>query len=179
MTKSELLNTAIKIFGLYYFVRFVQHVIEFIFMIIGSDFYRQPDSSIVLAGISLTFVVDLAFAYFALFRTELISNKISKSSQEAVELGVTKTDLLEIALAIVAILTILSSIPDLLTQQVNSIYYHDNELEFWTTDAKNQLFKNLFMLVAGFFLLLNARNFSKWIVKNGSQDDVKDEADKL
>ncbi|MEQ8470838.1 MAG: hypothetical protein RIC35_06610 [Marinoscillum sp.] len=176
MTKTELLNTAIKIFGLYYFVRFVQHFMEFLFMIFGNNFFTDGQGLFIYAGISITFLVEVGFAYVAIFRTELIANKISSTNQGTVELRTTKTDLLEIALAIVSVLAILNSIPNLLSQQVNSIYYHDHkEAEFWTTAAKNLLYQNLFILAAGTFLLLNARNFAKWIVNHGTQDDKLDE----
>ncbi|WP_420577989.1 hypothetical protein [Ekhidna sp.] len=178
MTKSELLNIVIKVFGLYYFVLFAQHLMEFIYMMVASGLYdnSQSDRWIILGGIFMTFFVDLVFAYFALFKTELITNRISRNNEGTVELGTTKTDLLEISFAVVAIVAILNSIPNLLTQQVNSIYYHDHrELEFWTTNSKNELFQNLFILIAGIFLLLNSRNFAKWITKRGEQDDSRDE----
>ena len=147
-------------------------------MIVGSGLYDdgQLDRWVILGGIFMTFLVDLLFAYFALFKTELITNKISQKNEGTVELETTKTDILEIALAVLAIAAILNSIPNLLTQQVNSIYYHDHkELAFWSTSSKNELFQNLFILIAGIFLLLNSRNFAKWITKRGEQDDSRDE----
>ncbi|MDN5215790.1 hypothetical protein QQ020_27175 [Fulvivirgaceae bacterium BMA12] len=181
MTKTELLNVAIKIFGLYYFVRFVQHFMEFLFMAFGTNFYDddQLQGWFIYAGIFLTFLVDFVFAYFAIFRTEYIVSKISRNNEGTLELQTTKTDLLEIALAIISIVAILNSIPDLLSQQVNSIYYHDHkEVEFWTTTMKNHLYQSLFMLAVGIFLLFNSRNFAKWIVNRGERDDKHDENSK-
>ena len=62
MTKTVLLNTAIKIFGLYYFVSFVQHFMDFIFIVFGSDLYSDAQSWFIYAGISLTFLVEIIFA---------------------------------------------------------------------------------------------------------------------
>lgn len=152
---------------------------EFLFMAFGNNFYGDGQGWFIYAGISLTFLVDFVFAYFAIFRTELITEKISTTNPETLEFQTTKTDLTEIALAIISIVAILNSIPNLLSQQVNSIYYHDHkEMEFWTTTAKNHLYQNLFALAAGTFLLFNARNFAKWITNRGEQDDKHDENSK-
>lgn len=178
MTKTELLNTAIKIFGLYYFVRFVQHLMEYLFMMIGNNYLGDGvlEGWYIYSGFLFTLGVELTFVFFAIFRTELITRKISKTSEGTLELATNKTDLLEIAFAVISVLAILNSIPNLLAQQVNSIYYHDHkELEFWTTDAKNQLFRNLFILGTGVFLLLNSRNFAKLILKRGERDDGHDQ----
>lgn len=179
MTKTVLLNTAIKIFGLYYFVRFVQNFTELLFLFLGNSFFDSPrlDSALIYSGITLTVLVDLTFAYVAIFRTQLITDRISKTEIENSALGVSKTDLMEIALAVISVLAIVNSVPDLLTQQVNNIYYHDHaEVEFWTTGAKNQFFQLLFTLIVGIFMLINSRNFAKRITKRGEQDDQHDKS---
>ena len=145
-------------------------------MILGNNLLNHDQSLSIYAGIAVSFLVEATFAYLAIFRTQLIANKISSHNNETVEVPTTKTDLLEIALAIVSILAVFNSIPILLSQQVNSIYYHDHwESDFWTAGTKNVLFQNLFFLASGIFLLLNARNFAKWITKRGEQDDKNDE----
>ncbi len=147
-------------------------------MLIDSNtFYDdQLQGWYIYAGLSIPLIIYFFFAYFAVFKTELIVNKISKNNEGTLELRNSKTDLIEIALAIISVIAIINSIPDLLSQQVNSIYYHDQkEVEFWTTAAKNHLYRNIFMLAAGIFLLLNTRNFAKWIVNRGEQDDKQDE----
>ncbi len=156
MTKADLFNIAIKIFGLFYFVRFVQHFMEFLFMIFGNTFWpdMQAQGWYIYVGIFVTLLVDFVFAYLAIFRTSTIVTRISSADEGTVALQSTKTDLLEIGLAIIAVLAILNAIPDLLTQQVNSIYYYDHkETEFWNVSARNHLFRNLFVLGAGVFLL--------------------------
>lgn len=177
MTKSELLSVVIKIFGLYYFVRFIQHFMEFIFMLVGnSAFDYGIDTWFIYSGIFITVVVEFFFSYVATLRTELITNRIGKLGNEPFELPTNKTSLLEITLAAIGIITIVSSIPDLLYKAVDAIYFHNHkESEFWTRPTRSEVFRAAFILVIGCFLLMNSRNFAKKIVKRGELDDDFDE----
>ncbi|MEQ9102309.1 MAG: hypothetical protein RIF36_24950 [Imperialibacter sp.] len=178
MTKKELLSIAIKIFGLYYFVSFAQHITEFLFLAFGDSLFGngQLDSWIVYSGISLTALTDLAFAYFATFKTELITDRISKSDTGTVELTTSKTDLIEVTLAMIAVVAIVFAIPDILAGIVDNIYFHNHdESVFWTPATKTVTFRSVFTLFAGIFLLLNSRNFAKRIVGRGQLDDRRDE----
>ena len=177
MTKSELLNIVIKIFGLYYFVRFVQHLMEFLFMVIGnSTFDYGLETWFVYSGIFITTLVELAFAYVATLRTELIANRLSGGTEETLTLPTSKTDLIEIALAVISVLAIVYSIPSILAQIIDNIYFHNHqETEFWTRPTKKNLIQSTMTLVIGIFLLLNSRNFAKRIVNRGELDDKHEE----
>ena len=178
MTKSELLNTAIKIFGLYYFVRFVQHFMELVFMAVGNNLFDngQMESWYIYSGISITVIVELTIAYLATFKTELITNKISPNNNETAELEISKTDLLELALAVISVLGIVYSIPNILAHVIDNIYFHNHEESvFWNRPTKNSLIQAAVTLAIGIFLLLNSRNFAKLIVKRGTRDDQLDE----
>jgi len=178
MTKKDLLNVSIKIFGLYYFVRFFQHFTELIFMVAGSNVFTDAhvDAWVVYAGIFVTTLVDLGFAYLATFRTDLLTNRISGADSSVGPLTLAKIDLIEISLSVISVLAIVYSIPSFLAQVVDTIYFHDNQdSEFWTRPAKHQAFQALFTLAIAIFLLLNSRNFAKRIANIGKQDDLQDE----
>jgi hypothetical protein len=177
MTKKEVLNIVIKIFGLYYFVKVVQHFMDFLIIIIGnSAFDYQLDTWFLYGGIFLSMVVELTFAYVATLRTELITNIITKDNGGTVKLATNKTDLLEITLSAIGILAIVFSISDILYPIIESNYFHDHkESDFWSKPIRSEIFRAILKILVGIFLLMNSRNFAKMIVKRGKQDDKHDE----
>ncbi|MDH5609393.1 MAG: hypothetical protein OEY56_07935 [Cyclobacteriaceae bacterium] len=177
MAKSELLYIAIKIFGLYFIVQFVQYFIDFLFMVVGNNLFTNDAEMIyVFAGIAITGLVYLIFGVLAIFKTELIARRILRPTSELVNISTSKLDIIEIALVTISVLAIVYSIPSILSQTVDNIYFHDpKETEFWTKSTKGEFFESVFITVIGIFLLLNARNFAKMIVKRGERDDRHDE----
>lgn len=173
MTKKDILTIAIKIFGLYYFVRFVQHVMELFYMVL--NYFDISEGWFIHTGITLTILIDIIFAYLAIFKTELIVNRISTKTDGQILVPPAKTDLLEIAFAIIAVLAIITAVPAILAHGINNVYFHDHkENEFWTTPTKYEFIRSMVSLAIGIFILLNSRNFSKWIVNHGVEDDKKD-----
>jgi hypothetical protein len=149
---------------------------DFIFSIIGNSAFDDGISLFIYSGVFISMAVKLVFAYMAIFKTELITNRISKSNEGSIELITNKTDWLEIALASIGILAIVYSIPNILYSVVENVYFHDHrETVFWTRPTRNEMYQAVFQLVIGTFLLMNARNFAKLIVKRGKQDDEHDE----
>lgn len=147
-------------------------------MVIVNNLFEddQMDRWYIYSGISVTVLMELTFAYIATFKTELITNKISTKANGAVELQISKTDLLELALAIISVLAIMYSIPNILAHVIDDIYFHNHEDNlFWNRPTKHSLIQSMVILVIGIFLLLNSPNFAKLIVNLGIQDDQRDE----
>ncbi|MEQ9288359.1 MAG: hypothetical protein RIG77_15685 [Cyclobacteriaceae bacterium] len=176
--KTQILDIAIKVFGLYYFVQFAKHLIEFIFMMIGNNMFDngQIEGRYIYFVVSVTWLIELTFAYIAIFKTELIMSKIPFRNDGSLELNIPKIDILEIALALISVVAIVYSLPNILALIIDNTYFHNNEESmFWNRSTKNSLIQSMVTLVTGIFLLFNARNFSKLIVGRGEQDDNLDE----
>jgi len=124
MTKTEVFDLSIKIFGLYYLVRFFQHLFEVLGLMIGGSLMEsaQVRGHYIFLTLLLVPMVDFVFAYVAIIKTEWLSTRLFKTDNHKVGLGVSKRGLLEVALAVIAVLALADTIPDLLGQQVNAIF---------------------------------------------------------
>jgi hypothetical protein len=182
---KQALNLAIKIFGLYFFVEFFQYFMELALVLIGSQLEGGETNG--YQGIELYFwyfgyiaraLVSLIVFCFAIFRTEWIANKIL-GRDEPIKLLENKLDLLEVTLVVIGILAILSALPELLYQLVNLIYFHNHaESPYWTSSKQGTIFRYIFQLGLGFFVVMNARNFAKKLQRIGVKDDNLDNENK-
>ena len=175
MTKIDVVLVAIKIFGLYYVTQLVQHIIQFIFMMSGSgSFYEGIDMIFYYGGIFFTLIIEGMIAYLAILRSEWIVSKVIKENTAPAQLNTDKTDLIEIALAIIGVVAVTHAIPELLSQVVEMVYFRDRSIpipEIWTKDNRSQFFLSIFTLSTGLFLIMNARNFADKIAKAGKSND--------
>ena len=85
----------------------------------------------------------------------------------------------ELSIAILGIELILFAIPDLLNLMVGQVYFKNNPEEFGIPRDKTSIFYNTFQLAVGTFIILNARNYAKKVIKGGKQDDRQDEGTKI
>ena len=176
MTKKDLYTIAIKIFGLYFLTTFIQDSLELVYVILGSLNAKNFDVTWVIYG-SVIFktVLDLAVFYIATLRTEIVTNKIFSDENKIIKSNLLKADWFELSLAIIGIVLIVYSLPEMLNLIVSRVYYRTNPEDFGMTTGMAPVFYNAFRLIIGIFLILNARNFGKKIVSRGERDDLIDE----
>ena len=177
MTKQDIYSIVVKILGLYFLTKFIQHFMELGFMIARYKSYGEsPDILIIFGGIFVTTVISFVLGYFLTFKSESITKRIFKFDSKTIDIGLEKTDWIEISLVTIGIIAIVFSVPQILSTIVDNIYFHNHrESVFWTLNRKTDTLYGLFKLLAGLFLILNARNFAKKIVRRGENDDELDE----
>lgn len=177
MQKTEVYSLAVKILGLYFFARFFHFLIDFFYMFSANgDFNYSIQNWEIYKGIALTTAVYFAIGYLATFKSDLITNRIFRTKNQAIEISLGKSDYLELAIASISLIAILYSLPQLLSELVYLIYFKEPEIDnFFRPHHETDFFRPAFQLVIGIFLLLNSRNFAKKIVKRGEQDDKQDE----
>ena len=108
-----------------------------------------------------------------MFRTYYLN---SRTKNQAVQIALGKNDYLELSIATIALIAILYSLPQLLSELVYLIYFKEPQVEnFFVPHHETDFFRPTFQLVIGLFLLLNSRNFAKKIVKRGEKDDTNEE----
>ncbi|WP_258105896.1 hypothetical protein [Marinoscillum sp. MHG1-6] len=173
MQKSGVYSLAVKILGLYFFARFVHYLIDFFYMFSANkDFNYAIQNWEIYKGIALTTVVYFAIGYLATFKSNLITDRIFRTKDEAVQIALGKSDYLELSIATIALIAILYSLPQLLSEMVYLIYFKEPEIDnFFVPHHETDFFRPTFQLVIGIFLLLNSRNFAKKIVNRGEIDD--------
>ncbi len=174
MTKTELYSIAIKIFGLYFLVVFIEDVFGATFYSAGlfSSSFESPWYMYVsIFGKSL---VDFAVFYIATLRTDLVLKRFFKTDDSQVHLTLLKFDWLELAISIIGVIAIINAIPNLLNVVVGQVYYRNDPEAFGLGNEKAPIFLEIFKLAVGILTILNARNLAKFIVKRGERDDEYD-----
>lgn len=101
-------------------------------------------------------------------------NRFFKTDGDQVQLTLQKTDWLELAIAIIGVITIIHAIPNLLNVVVGQVYYRNDPETFGLGDETAPIYLEIFKLVVGLLTILNARNLAKFIVKRGLKDDEHD-----
>lgn len=173
MKKSDLYTVSLKIFGLFLFFRVIIHIKDFLFMTIGSMTFSDTPVDMVYGGIIFSILIELAVGYILIFKTESVTNRISKSDS-TVELLTSRKDLLEVGIAIIAIVLITWSSAELLSHFAEATYFHDHkESEYFTLANKKIISYAAFKLIAGIFSLMNSRHFSTLIIKRGDKIDAQ------
>ena len=100
--------------------------------------------------------------------------------ERELKMHINKMDVFEISLAIIAVIAIVYTLPHTLGNIVNIVYFAEKD-EFGQSDVHfdQDSIIMLIQLFIGFFLLFNARNFAKWIVRKGEKDDQIDRENQL
>ena len=139
------------------------------------SFSESSDTLIIYGGGFTMTLLYFVLGYFGTLKAEVITKRISKPDTKTIDLGLGKTEWMEISLVTVGVIAIIFSIPQILSTIVDNVYFHNHqESEFWTLSRKTDTFYGVFKLVTGLFLILNARNFAKKIVLRGEKDDKLD-----
>lgn len=180
MNKSDLYSIALKILGVVSVYRFLNYLIEFIVMlIINHNTIETPVGNMDISfyvSFSVVAILELIIGLTLIIKSETIAKWISIGKFN-LELGFPKKriDLIETGFAIFSVILITYSIAELLSYFVESTYFFDHsKSEYLTEPTIRSIFHLIFKLVAGIFLLANARYFSALIVKLGDSSDAKE-----
>jgi hypothetical protein len=184
MTKADFFSLAFKIIGLYFFVMVVTSAMQIIAMMInfdssgwGEEFWVLSIILVMIFGV----IIYLVVGYYLTFRTEKILSLLKIQRDDSVlKAEINKTDVIEIALAIIAVIAMVFMLPRILAD-ISGIVYFSEADEFGNRNVEfdQDSIAMLIQVFIGVFLLFNARNFAKWIVRRGEKDDQIDRDNKF
>ena len=95
-------------------------------------------------------------------------------------IGINKTDVIEISLVLIAVVAIVFPLSFVLGNITEIVYFAETD-EFGQSSASfdQNSISMLIRIAIGIFLLFNSRNFAKWIVKKGEGDDQIDKESEM
>jgi hypothetical protein len=177
MTKSDFFILALKVIGLYFFVLVFNSTIQFVLVVINSFFNDFGGEFLLMySGMTISIVIYGLLGYLLIFKTAKFLRilRILPENKEF-KVNVDKIDLIELSLVVISVIAIVFSIPGILASLTDIIYFPVKD-EFGYSEKSFDVnsYERVFQLVIGIFLLLNARNFSKWINRHGIKDDEFD-----
>ena len=177
MTKSDIFNLTFKLIGFYFLVLFFTNVIQLILVLINSLSADYGDGMwMMYGGMIINVILNFFLGYILVFKTERITKLLKiKSSTGTLKMAMDKRDLIELSLIVISVIAIVFSIPTILANITDIIYFPQND-EFGYSEKSfdSHSMTKVVQLALGIFLLLNARNFAKWINKRGIKDDEFD-----
>ena len=179
MSTRSVLTTAIKIFGLYFLVLaaidFRNTIVSILFQA-GSD-HPIGDRWGPIFLSTLAVILNVVVGFILLNKADDIAKRVNASSSHSVNLPVTKTDIVELALIVVGFIAALYAIPLILQKLVTYAYFNPYELSerkhFWTIHDTAAIIYSLFEFVAGLFLILNARSFARKLQRVSDREDAR------
>lgn len=179
MKIKEIVNIACKVFGLYFLVLAAISAKQIIYYGIGNLFLDQNHQVMwFYLGLNLYEIIFyLLGAWVLVAKSEFVASKIIKVDTR-VEIGVTKIDLIEIAVIIICVVFIVDAIPEILNKLTHYIYFSEhgrNERDlFW--DDKNRRADIIYSILKfsfGLVVITNARMVAKRLTKIGDKYEQK------
>lgn len=173
--------TACKIFGLYLLVLAAMNLRDIIYWILlattESAFGdRNPLTALLPVYMLLT---NAGVGLLLTFKADIIVEKIVQSDGESLNINMRRTDLIELTIISIGILSILSAIPEILIRLVDYAYLNRHDYEegsksnYWDDANISNVLYSVFKLVAGIFLLLNARYLGRVFWRVGEKEDAR------
>lgn len=180
MTRRHFIETSVIIFGCYFMVLAIQNCRDVITYLSATVFYDGGFKDL-LDGIFITsvqLIINVIAGVYVIANAKNISQKFDAAQGEKLSFGLRKVDIIEVALIVIAVIGITSSIPRILHKVTHFLYFNDYEkhekTRFWTGQEKAIILYWIFVLAVGIFLVFNARYFAKKIVRIEDKDDEQD-----
>ena len=179
MRKSDIYEFAIKILGLYLVVSVIEHLREVIsYATVLIQYHDKPEQ---FGGFNQTpiFLVTLfnfllltTFAWLLIFKTRKLTSLIctKEDYSETTKLFTDKKTIIEIAIILVGLMTIIWTIPEFAIKLKNYVYMAQNS--FTTTiNDKTFLFIGGLKIVVGIIAISYAKSISSYVSKEKKKND--------
>ena len=185
MKKSDIYELAIKILGLYLVVSVIEHLREVItYATILIQFHNKPEQ---FGDINQTpiFIVTLfnfllltAFAWLLIFRTRKLTNIIctKEDYSETTNLFSDKKNIIEIAMILVGLMTVIWTIPEFAVKLKNYVYMTQNDFTTTMNDKTILLIDGL-KIAIGIIAISYAKSISSYITKERKKKNPIDNFD--
>ncbi len=179
MKKTDIVDIAIKILGLYLFTNVIYSFINsvetifFLFTADNSNSMPDNDKTIMIVAGFLQFTITLSFAIFMVFGSKIITHKICSKADydENAKLFAEKRNIFEMAIIIIGGILFIFALPEFLTQLL--FYIESNQQGSY--DARFQdrfLYASIAKIIIGFLLINFNKALSGILVKEKKEKQV-------
>lgn len=181
MTPKLLIHTACKIFGLYLLVLAAMNLRDIIYwLLLASTESAFGGHSPLVSIVPIYMLLTNAGAGLVLIsKADMVADKIVPSDTGAINITAGRTDLIELAIIAISTLAILSSVPEIIIKLVDYAYLNPHDYEdgtkssYWNDANISNVIFSVLKLVAGLFLLLNARYLGRVLSQMGQKEDAR------
>lgn len=179
MTQRQLMDSALKLFSLYFLVKAVLVLIELLFYV-GIWAIQDTDNFwVVLGTMFISLLSNILFFWIFAFKSISILPLLKIENNNRIEnkasLKLTKVDCLEMGIVLIGIIAITFAIPEILFKGADSIYFQrEPSPYFQIKDTRPELLYALFKAIVGLIVVSYARQMSKAIIRRGEKDDLLD-----
>ncbi|OJU46192.1 MAG: hypothetical protein BGN96_06640 [Bacteroidales bacterium 45-6] len=173
MRKSDIYEFAIKILGLYLVVSVIEHLREVIsYATILIQLHDKPEqigefNQVPIFIVTLfNFLLLTTFAWLLIFKTRKLTSLIctKEDYSETTKLFADKKTIIEIAIILVGLMTVIWTIPEFAIKLKNYVYMSQNS--FTTTmNDKTFLFIGGLKIVVGIIAISYAKSISSYVSK--------------
>ena len=183
MRKSDIYEFAIKILGLYLVVSVIEYLREVVtYAAVLMQFYDKPEqigdiNQIPIFIVTLfNFILLTAFAWLLIFRTRKLTKIIctKEDYSETTKLFAEKKSIIEIAIILVGLMTVIWTIPEFAVKLKNYVYIAQNGFTTIMND-KTFLFIGGLKIVVGIIAISYAKAISSYVSKEKQNDENSDE----
>lgn len=179
MNQKQLIEVVSKSFGLYFIIEVFLNIKQLVFYGFGFAAYGDDNFSLYFylgQNISDTIIYSIG-AWLFIVKSEFVSNKVANIKPDEIQLTVSKSDLIEIVIIAIGVLSIVSSIPEILNKLTAYLYFNefgraDKNLYWNENSRKADILFSVFKLAIGFVTILNGRLIAKKITCIGDKDET-------
>ena len=88
MTKGDIYSVVVKIIGLYFFIKFIQHFMDLVFMVIKyKEFSDSSDTLLIYGSASALILLYFILGYFGTFKSATLTKRIFNSDSKTIDLN--------------------------------------------------------------------------------------------
>lgn len=179
MNNKEIVLIIIKTFGLYFLLEAIISLKEVIFYATALKVYNgdNVDAYFYLTQSTVDSLFYLFGALILFSKSDSLVNILKIKSTEQIQIGVNKSDLIEIVVIAVGLYVLISAIPELLNKLTQFLYFNEYEDKedrylFWNKKERMAaLVYSLFKIAAGFLTVINGRLIAIRLTKIGVKDE--------
>ncbi|HEY6915780.1 MAG TPA: hypothetical protein VI413_13975 [Paludibacter sp.] len=181
MRKSDIYEVTIKILGLYLVVTVIEHLREVItYATVLIQYNDKPeqfggfDQIPVLIVTLFNFLLLTTFTWLLIFKTRKLTSLICTKDDysESTKLFADKRTIVEIAIILVGLMTIIWTIPEFAIKLKNYVYMAQNSFTA-TMNDKTFLFIGGLKIVVGIIAISYAKSISSSVLKEKKEDNDK------
>ena|SRR5688500_1114214 len=181
MNPKVLIHTSCKILGLYLLVLAAMYLRDVIYWILLATTEAALGNHNPLVSLLPVYMLltNAGAGLFLIFKADVVVDRIAPSDADNLSIHAGRTDLIELAIVGISIVSILSSLPEIIIKLVDYAYLnpHDHEdgtkSSYWNDANISNVIFSVFKFVAGLFLLLNARYLGRVLAQIGQKEDAR------
>jgi len=176
MNNRDLINIAIKIFGFYFAAQAIAIVRELI--LYGMMVTEAPDGNLdsyVLLMPLFEMAFNIGAAWALVFKSDWLVEKMKFNDSGVLQINLDKAGWIELAIIVVSVIALMRAVPEILNSFTKYTFFNEYDRDdrslYWTGTKVTDIVYAIFKFVTALFFMLNARNYSRRLLKVGDRDD--------